>query len=279
MEKDEIQKVEEKQLSTQVDNFLAQWNQHKKIAIELLKSNFLPPIYQSPEQVMAVMLKGKELNIPYMSALQQLTPINGRIGMEGRLMVALAQRSGKMEGNIKVEFNEGDTICTVTVQKKGCESYMATYSIKEAQVAGLLGKDNWKKYPKDMLQWRAIARNLKVSFAQELDGIYLAEELQNIIPSEEVEFEEVFNEDFEYKRLHETIQKYSIEPTEDSISAFLEINRETMEKLSEKKRGLIMRFVEAAKSKIKKEVINEPREPVGSILIHEQGSEPEIKVN
>jgi hypothetical protein len=43
--------------------------------------------------------------------------------------------------------------------------------MKDASLAQLLSKDPWKKYPKDMLKYKARGRNLKDNFAAELNGI------------------------------------------------------------------------------------------------------------
>jgi hypothetical protein len=55
----------------------------------------------------------------------------------------------------------------------------SSFTIQEAQEAGLLGKDNWKKYPSDMLFARAISRGAK-RFAPGIFGgtaVYTADEM------------------------------------------------------------------------------------------------------
>ncbi len=258
-ENNEIQNIPKQELSTNVDNFLNTWNHQKKIATELLKSGFLPKIYITPEQVVAVMLKGRELGLPPLEAIQRLFVINGKIGMEGQLMVALANRSGVLE-DLQITFDgEGiKLVCKCRVKRKDREWYESTFSIEEAIKAGLMGKENtWAKYPKDMLQWRAISRNFRITFSDYLAGVYLPEELTSGISSEDAEYEEIFNEEYEFKRLHTQVQEYTKNPTLEKVQAFLDINKESLEKLSEVKRNIIMRFIDSAKEKFTKEINKE----------------------
>lgn len=244
-----------KTVTTQVDNFFQQWNQWKKIGGELLKSGFLPAIFKTPEQVVAVMLKGKELNLPPMEALQRLVPINGRIGMEGQLMIALAERSGQLKAlNIRFDGAGRELTCYVTVTRNEREPYTSSFSVQDATDAGLMTKDIYKKYLRDMLQWRAIARNFRITFSDILSGVYLPEELENLSPAEEAEYEEVFNEEYEYRRLHESLIEYSKQPTQDTMEAWMNLNKDSLEKLSEKKQSILKRMYESTLSRVKKGV-------------------------
>ena len=69
------------------DNFLAQFEQRKELANTLLKSKFLPTAYTTPEQVLTVMLKGAELNIPPMEALSGIHIIQGKPTVSPQLML------------------------------------------------------------------------------------------------------------------------------------------------------------------------------------------------
>src|SRR5882672_4761806 len=164
--------------TTQVDQFLADWKKQKEFATDLIKSGFLPKCYQTPEQVMAVMLKGKELDIPPMEALNNLYPLNGRIGIMGQLMLALVRRKGLL-GGFLITFDEQNESATVWARRKDTgEEFRSTFSKKDAITAGIMKADSGHmKYPWQMRQWRALANCFRVLFPDVLSGMYLPEEL------------------------------------------------------------------------------------------------------
>lgn len=55
------------------------------------------------------------------------------------------------------------------------------FSTAEARRAGLMNKDLYKTYPKDMLRHRAVARAAKQVYADVLSGLSVAEEERDII--------------------------------------------------------------------------------------------------
>jgi hypothetical protein len=140
----------------------------------LVKSGFLPQAINTPEKALAIMQKGKELNIPPMHALSSIDIILGKPSVSPQLMLALARRSGELE-DLKMEVN--DKGATVTITRKGQTPYTTVFGIKEATDLQLIGKDNYKKQPAIMFQWRALAANLRITFPDVIAGLYLVEEL------------------------------------------------------------------------------------------------------
>ena len=141
----------------------------------LLKTGFLPPHLKTPEQVVAVVLIGRELQVPMMQAVRKIFVIQGTPALASELMLALAERTGQME-DIRIE--DDGTACTVVVKRKGRKSPVTTsFSMKDAEAMGLSGKDNWKKQPSVMRRWRAIAANLRLTFPDAIGGMYSVEEV------------------------------------------------------------------------------------------------------
>jgi hypothetical protein len=68
---------------------------------------------------------------------------------------------------------------TCLVKRIGKKEQMATFSLEDARTAKLLGKDNWIKYPKRMLQMRARAFALRDVFPDVLQGLGCTEEVQD----------------------------------------------------------------------------------------------------
>jgi hypothetical protein len=54
-----------------------------------------------------------------------------------------------------------------------------TFSVQDAKDAGLWGQRTWKTFAKDMLLNRAFGRAARRRFADSLNGIHVAEEMQD----------------------------------------------------------------------------------------------------
>jgi hypothetical protein len=59
------------------------------------------------------------------------------------------------------------------------------WDMKRASDAGLSGKDNWKKYPDQMLRARCAAEGARAVFPACLNGMYVSEEVQDFEPKAE----------------------------------------------------------------------------------------------
>lgn len=151
------------------------FHQYQEQAATLLKTGFLPAHIKTAEQAVAIVLIGRELGIPMMLALRKVYVIQGTPCLAAELMLALAERTGQLD-DCRIE-DDADT-CRVTIKRKGRKSTHTTaFSMEDARKLGLADKDNWKKQPKVMRQWRAVAANLRVTFPDATGGLYSLEEL------------------------------------------------------------------------------------------------------
>jgi hypothetical protein len=154
------------------------------MAQTLLASGFLPRSIKTVPQALAVMIKGQEIGIPPMQAFAQLHVVDQRVGMAAELMMArIWERYPKAQ--IKL-LESSPTVCTIECLKPGWQKPQSfTWTIEDAKSAGLIGKDNWKKYPRTMLRWRAIADMSRFAFPECLNGIsHTPEEIGAIVNEE-----------------------------------------------------------------------------------------------
>lgn len=156
----------------------------------LLKSGFLPPSIKSPEQALAIILQGRELGIGPMAALNNISIIQGKPTVSPQLMLAMANSTREVED---VQITSSEQGATVTIKRKGRKAHTTTFGPKDAKAMGLDGKDNYKKQPATMYQWRAVAANLRVTFADVILGLYTPDEMGAVV-DEEGAIESGFNE-------------------------------------------------------------------------------------
>jgi len=161
---------------TEVDGMFAQ-------ADILLKSGFLPAQVKTPQQAVAIMLRGKELGLPPMEALANLFVVNGKVAAQTQTMLALIYRSGQAED---IAMERGDP-CKVTMKRKGMTPHTVTFGKKDAVQIGVINKDVYKKFPETMYLWRAIAMCARVVFPDVISGVYTPDELGVEIASDIVD--------------------------------------------------------------------------------------------
>lgn len=150
------------------------WGTMKEQAGMLVKSGFLPPALNTPEKVIAVALKGRELGIGMMEAISSINIIQGKPTLSAQLMLALATRTGELES---FECPTTPAGATARCKRKGWPAAEAKFGPAEAKALQLDGKDNYKKQPSTMYQWRATSAVLRLTFPDALAGIYTPEEL------------------------------------------------------------------------------------------------------
>lgn len=144
----------------------------------LVTSGFLPQSIKTPEQAVAIILTGDELGIPKMLALRSIVVINGKPTLSADLMVALVQRAidDHRDGEFRV-LPPTPEKCTVNYRRWGwSEGHSYTYTIQDAQRAGLAGKGTWAAHPAAMLRARATSAVCRMAFPDVISGIYTPDE-------------------------------------------------------------------------------------------------------
>lgn len=132
-----------------------------------------------PANIFLKIMWGAELGLGPAQSLSVISVVNGRPTLEGQLLLALARGAGH-----KVSFPREDAegvTCRI-VRKDDPEPHEATFTMADARIANLAGKDNWKSYSKDMMQWRAVARAVKKACPEVALGFHVEGEIE---PEEE----------------------------------------------------------------------------------------------
>lgn len=122
-----------------------------------------------------VVMYGRELGIPAMTALKTIYVVDGKPSCSGQALLSLMRRAG-----VEVEIPDPSTVtnsATVRIRRPGGEWRAYTYTEKMATKAGLWGKNTWAKYPAEMLIWRAVSTGNKYECSDITGGLYTIEEL------------------------------------------------------------------------------------------------------
>jgi hypothetical protein len=123
-----------------------------------------------------VMMYGRELGIPAMTALKTIYVIDGKPSCSGQALLALMRKGG-----MEVDVPDPGTVtssATVKVKRPGGKEKSYTYTMDMAKKAGLENKQNWKRSPAEMLIWRAVSTACRFEAPDIVGGLYTIEELQ-----------------------------------------------------------------------------------------------------
>ena len=140
-----------------------------------------------PSAALAVMVYGHELGLRPMTALREVFIIDGTPSCSAKLMRALIFRAGH-----KLEWiTTSSTECKLHGERAdGRGTATVTYTLDDAKLAMLLGKDVWKRYPRAMLAARATSELARLIFPDVTVG-YTPEELSRVDLSGEYDYLDV----------------------------------------------------------------------------------------
>lgn len=131
---------------------------------------------KSAAQAVVKILAGSELGFGPFASMTGVHIIQNRPTLAANLIAAAVKRSGKY--NYRV-IEHTDKVCSIDFYEGAVKVGNSTYTWAEAQAAQLTSKDNWKKFPRNMLFARAISNGQKWYAPDAFNGatVYTPDEL------------------------------------------------------------------------------------------------------
>ena len=145
----------------------------ERMALAIAKSGLFG--MKSPEQALALGLLAVSENKPFASICAEYDVIQGRPALKSQACLARFQQAG---GTIQW-IKRTDKECTLEGKHPAGGTLQVTWTMDRANAAGLTGKQNWKTYPCAMLSARCVAELVRALYPACLNGVYLAEEVQD----------------------------------------------------------------------------------------------------
>lgn len=169
------------------------------LATLLIKTKLIPTTLKQPEQVVAVILQGKELGFDAVTSLNNIHNIQGRATLSVHAIAALLKKAGytykliedgvfvKEDGTFDRSKVEGTAYKDRRTTIRFYENFNGTiiendisFTLKEAKDQELLGKSNWKKMQLIMLRSRTLAIGARFVAPHALLGMYEAAEWADV---------------------------------------------------------------------------------------------------
>jgi len=147
-------------------------------------------------QAIVKVLAGREIGLSPLESMMNLYVVKNRVAANSKVVSSLIKKSTKYDYLIEKLTNEE---CIISFTKEGVEIGKSEFTIKDAAKAGIVNKDNWRNYPRNMLFSRAIANGARWYCPDVYCG-YVEEELESITTEPKTEVVSIDAETGEVKK-------------------------------------------------------------------------------
>jgi hypothetical protein len=131
---------------------------------------------KTPEQAIALMLVAQAEGRNPFEAARDYHIIQGRPALKADSILARFQQAG---GSVRwIELSDTKAVAEFSHPQGG--KVTIDWDIDRAKRAGLLGKDNWRNYPRQMLRARVISEGVRTIYPGVCVGTYTVEEVQDM---------------------------------------------------------------------------------------------------
>ncbi|HEX2670145.1 MAG TPA: 5'-3' exonuclease H3TH domain-containing protein [Polyangiaceae bacterium] len=145
------------------------------IAVSLYESRLFGD-FPNPQAILAIVMTGRAYGMDTVASLRAFHLIKGKACPSAALLIGLVKRHPSCEWFRLVEST--DRIATWETKRRGePQPTRMSYSIEEAQAAGLASNDQYKKRGKTMLRWRSGVELARAVYSDVIAGLYSAEEM------------------------------------------------------------------------------------------------------
>lgn len=134
---------------------------------------------KSEAQAVVKIIAGNQYGLTPIESMMGLYIVKNRIVPLVQTISALVKKSEKYDYIVE---KLDETECVLSFTREGEEIGKSTFTFKDAAKAGLVNKDNWKNYPRNMLFARAMANGCRW-FCPDVFSGSVAEELQDLDPA------------------------------------------------------------------------------------------------
>lgn len=144
------------------------------LAETFVRSGFFKDSRDAAQAVVKIMA-GRELGFAPMASMTGIHVVDGKVTLSANLMAAAIKRSGKY--NYRVTEHTAD-VCKITFFENGEPVGESSFSMADATAAGVINKQVWKAYGRNMMFARALSNGARWYCPDVFGGpLYTPEEL------------------------------------------------------------------------------------------------------
>jgi hypothetical protein len=147
----------------------------------MVKSGYFKDTREEAQAIVKI-LYGAELGFGPIASMLGCYIVDGRPSLSAQLIASAIQKSGAYRYRVR-EWTE--TLCRIEFFERGESLGESTFSMEDANRAGLAAKQTWKQYPKAMLWARAMSQGARAYTPDVFNGsVYTPDELGAVVDHE-----------------------------------------------------------------------------------------------
>lgn len=152
-----------------------EWNTLQTIAQTFVTAGAMPKGIDTAPKLMVVLQAAREIGLSPIEGLNSLYFVNGKVAMYGEAVPMQIYRAGH-----RISWGKCDaTEANVTITRGDTDESMTTrFTMEMAQERGYTSNPLYKKFPENMLKWRALSMTAKFICPDALKGIGIKEDME-----------------------------------------------------------------------------------------------------
>lgn len=136
-------------------------------------------------QAVVKILAGRELGLAPLESMTNIYIVKGRVSLQAKLIAGLIKKSGRYDYTIET-LNDDECVIAFYEQQQGTDGQMqkvllgkSSFTKADAAKAGIVNKEVWKNFPRNMLFARAVSNGARWYTADVFCG-YASEEIEEV---------------------------------------------------------------------------------------------------
>ena len=141
------------------------------------------PDVKTKAQAAVKILAGRELGLSPFESMKNLYLVGGKLAIQSNALASLIKTNPKYDYKVEQIDNEVCKIAFYEIKGDQKEEIgVSEFTFKDAAKAGLVNKDNWKNFPRNMLFARALANGVRFYCPDAACGFHVQEEYEDLLP-------------------------------------------------------------------------------------------------
>lgn len=143
------------------------------------------PDVKTKAQGAVKILAGRELGLSPFESMKNIYLVGGKLAIQSNALASLIKSNPKYDYFVTLITNEECLIDFFEIKDNKKEQIgTSSFTIKDAAAAGIVNKDNWRNYPRNMLFARALANGVRFYCPDAACGWHVQEEFEDLLPED-----------------------------------------------------------------------------------------------
>jgi hypothetical protein len=156
------------------------FDEMKQFAIAMVESKFIPDLTWQQAMVLGMFCEAED--VPFVIGLRDYHVIKNKPVLKTEAMLARFQKAGGRVNRIRADDEEA----SAEFSHPQAGTLTISWNMERAKRSGLAGKENWQKWPRQMLKARVLSEGIRATYPGATGGALAPEEAEDL-PGNQIE--------------------------------------------------------------------------------------------